>query len=151
MANEEKHMDKETCLAIIREIFSHNMFVKTCHIVIDEVSCGKAKLHMPLEADIHVNPRGFAHGGALSTLANTAVGVACCTVGVHTVTLNITTDFIANLTAGHTAYAEAEVRHHGHKTIVLVTKIYDEERNLLTNTLATMYVTGDDDKIPYKW
>ncbi|MBQ9364231.1 MAG: PaaI family thioesterase [Schwartzia sp.] len=147
----EKKMDKEKCREIIREIFSHNKFVLACHIVIDETLCGSAKLHMPIEGDLHVNPRGMAHGGALSTLANTAVGVTCCTVGVRTVTLNFNSNFIANLRAGDTAYAEARVLHRGHKTVVLGCEIYDQTRRLLTKSLVTMYITGDDDKIPHEW
>ena len=86
-------MDKEKCLAIIQDIFSTNRYVIHSGIIIDEVGCGRAKLHMTIDADVHINLTGFTHGGAFSTLANTAVGVACCTVGAKTVTLNITTDF----------------------------------------------------------
>ncbi len=83
-------MDKEKCLAIIQEIFSTNRYVIHSGIIIDEVGCGWAKLHMTIDPDVHINLTGFTHGGAFSTLANTAVGVACCTVGAKTVTLNIT-------------------------------------------------------------
>ncbi len=144
-------MDKETCLAIIREIFSRNRYVVHSDIIIDEVGCGWAKLHMTIDPEVHVNPAGVVHGGAFSTLANTAVGVACCTVGAKTVTLNITTDFIRNIRAGETAWAEAKVLHRGRKTIVLTAKLYDDSHNLLCQTMASMYVKGDDERIPQKW
>lgn len=144
-------MDKETCLSIIRDIFSKNRYVVHSGIVIDEVGCGWAKLHMAIDPDVHINPAGVAHGGAFSTLANTAVGVACCTVGAKTVTLNITTDFIKNIRAGETAWAEANVIHRGQKTIVLTAKLYDDRRALLCQTMATMYVKGDDERIPKEW
>ena len=144
-------MDKDTCLAIIRDIFSRNRYVVASDIVIDEVGCGWAKLHMAIDPEVHINPSGVVHGGAFSTLANTAVGVACCTVGAKTVTLNITTDFIRNIHAGETAWAEAEVLHRGSRTIVLTAKIYDDRRALLCQTMASMYVKGDDERIPQKW
>jgi len=144
-------MNSEECLAIIQDIFSSNMFVKHCGIIIDEVGCGWARVHMPISGEVHTNLTGFVHGGALSTLANTAVGVACCTVGARTVTLNITTDFISNLRAGDTAWAEAKVRHRGRRTIVLVCEIYNDQRRLLCKTLCSMYVKGDDDRIPQTW
>ncbi|MGP1366210.1 MAG: PaaI family thioesterase [Schwartzia sp. (in: firmicutes)] len=144
-------MNAENCLAIIQDIFSSNQFVKHCGILIDEVGCGWAKLHMPISDEVHTNLTGFVHGGALSTLANTAVGVACCTVGARTVTLNIVTDFIGNLRAGDTAWAEAKVTHHGRRTIVLSAEIYDDAHNLLSKTMASMYVKGEDDRIPARW
>ena len=98
---------------------------------------------------------GYVHGGALNTLANTAVGVACCTVGARTVTLNITTDFISNLQAGHTAWAESRVKHRGHSTIVLTCDIFekmpDGTKRPLTHSIASMYVKADDDRVPKKW
>ena len=144
-------MTSAACLAIIQDIFSSNQFVKHCGILIDEVGCGWSKLHMPISGDVHTNLTGFVHGGALSTLANTAVGVACCTVGARTVTLNIVTDFIGNLQAGDTAWAEAKVTHRGRRTIVLTAEIYDDARNLLAKPMASMYVKGADDRIPEKW
>ena len=146
-----RNLDKEKCLEIIQDIFSTNRYVIHSGIIIDEVGCGWAKLHMSIDADVHINLTGFTHGGAFSTLANTAVGVACCTVGAKTVTLNITTDFIKNIRAGETAWAEAKVLHRGRKTIVLVSKIYDDHHSLLCQTMATMYVKGDDERIPKEW
>ena len=133
-------MDNKKCLEIIQEIFSTNRYVIHSGIIIDEVGCGWAKLHMTIDPDVHINLTGF-----------TAVGVACCTVGAKTVTLNITTDFIKNIRAGETAWAEANVLHRGRKTIVLAAKIYDDHRALLCQTMATMYVKGDDERIPKEW
>ena len=143
-------MDKETCLAIVREIFSRNHFVQHSKIVIDEVDCGYARLHMKIE-EMHTNPAGVVHGGAFSTLANTAVGVACCTVGARTVTLNITTSFSGNIREGAVAIAEAKVLHRGRKTIILSARLTDEDGKLLCNTMASMFVKSDDDIIPIKW
>ena len=36
-------------------------------------------------------------------------------------------------------------------TIVLAAEIYDDARNLLAKTMASMYVKGADDRIPAKW
>lgn len=144
-------MDKEKCLAIIREIFSHNKFVKVCDIVIDDVTCGTATLHMPIDGEKHVNPAGFVHGGAFSTLANTAIGVACCAVGAQTVTQTITTNFISNITSGKTATCTAKVTHRGHTTITLTADIYSDTGNLISQTMAIMFVKAPLEEIPEKW
>lgn len=144
-------MTKEKCLAIIREIFSHNKFVVLCDIVIDDVTCGTATLHMPIDGDKHVNPAGFVHGGAFSTLANTAIGVACCTVGAQTVTQNIFMTFISNVKAGSTATCVAKVTHRGHSTITLTAETYNEDGKLMCQTLSTMFVKGPMEEIPEKW
>ena len=144
-------MDKEKYLAIIREIFSHNKFVTLCDIIIDDITCGTASLHMPIDGSKHVNPAGYVHGGAFSTLANTAIGVACCTVGAQTVTQNITTNFISNIMSGSTATCIANVVHRGRTTITLTADTYDEKGRLLCQTLSTMFVKGPMEEIPEKW
>ena len=115
------------------------------------LSVSEVTVRRDLEALARDNRLQRTHGGAFSTLANTAVGVACCTVGAKTVTLNITTDFIKNIRAGETAWAEAHVLHRGRKTIVLDAKLYDDHHSLLCQTMATMYVKGDDERIPKEW
>lgn len=146
----DEGLDKEDCLSIVREIFSRNHFVQHSGIVIDEVECGFARLHMDIR-ECHTNPAGFVHGGAFSTLANTAVGVACCTVGARTVTLNITTDFIGNVREGSVATAEARVLHRGRRTVILSAKIADESGRLLCQTMASMFIKSEDDVIPARW
>lgn len=144
-------MDAQKCLEIIKEIFDRNKFVTTCGIVIDEVSCGEALLHMKIDGDIHVNPAGVVHGGAFSTLANTAVGVACCTVGAMTVTQNITNTFFDNVKAGRTVYCHAKIINRGRKTITLIADVTSDGGRLLDKVLCTMYVKGSLEEIPAKW
>ena len=144
-------MTKEKCLAIIREIFSHNKFVTLCDIVIDDVTCGTATLHMPIDGEKHVNPEGFVHGGAFSTLANTAIGVACCSVGARTVTLNIYSTFISNVTVGNTVTCIAKVTHRGRTTITLTADTFNEAGKLMCQTISTMFVKGPLEEIPEKW
>ena len=144
-------MDSKTCLSLVRDIFSTNHFVQLCGIVIDEVGCGTARLHMPIVAEKHTNLSGNVHGGALSTLANTAVGVACCAAGCWVVTQSITTNFIKNITAGHTATCEARIKHCGRTTVTVVAEIFDDEHRLMCETLATMFIKGHSDDIPSEW
>ena len=148
---ETQPMDAITCRDIIREIFDRNRFVQVCGIVIDEVACGWARLHMPIDGDVHVNPAGFVHGGAFSTLANTAIGVACCTVGALTVTQSFNINFMRNVKAGETVTCEATVINRGRHLIVLNSEIKNEAGKLLAEVLCTMYVTGEDTVIPQKW
>lgn len=143
--------EKERYLSIIKEIFSRNRFVELCDIVIDDITCGSATLHMPIDGEKHVNPQGYVHGGAFSTLANTAIGVACCAVGAQTVTQTITTNFISNITSGHTAICTATVTHRGKRTITLTAEVRNDEGTLMCQTLCIMFVTGAMENIPEKW
>jgi len=144
-------MNAITCRDIIRAIFDQNRFVQVCGIVIDEVRCGWARLHMPIDGDVHVNPAGFVHGGAFSTLANTAIGVACCTVGAKTVTSSFNITFLRNVMAGAVVTCEATVVNRGNHLIVLSSQIKNDQGKLIAEVMCTMYVTGEDEIIPREW
>ena len=144
-------LDKDKCLEIIQEIFSTNRYVIHSGIIIDEVGCGWAKLHMTIDPDVHINLTGFTHGGALATLIDNIFGVTCRTIGAEVVTQSITTNLIRNTDIGKTVYAEAHIHHAGRTTIVLEADVFTEEKKLMAHSIATMFVSGTDDRFPRKW
>ncbi len=144
-------MDKETALAFIREVYSINSFVKLCDIVIDEVECGTAKLSMRIDSAKHTNLYGAVHGGALEALADTALGVVSATVGARVVTLNFSMNFIKNIKAGETATCYARISHSGRTTLVIEVDMYNDAKELMCQTMATMFRKGTFDEMPQKW
>ena len=144
-------MDAETCLKLVRDVYSVNQFVALSDIKIDSVTCGEATLSMVIDPAKHTNLYGIVHGGALEALADTAVGVASATVGARVMTLSINMNFIKNIHPGEKATAIAKVRHHGHTTIVVDVDTYDEQHELMGRTTATMFVRGEFENIPAKW
>jgi len=130
-------MNRETALPILKEIYEQgNPFVKLCGIVIDDAGQGMAKSHMTVTEPL-TNLVRRLHGGALATLIDNIFGVTCRTIGAEVVTQSITTNLIRN--------------HAGRTTIVLEADVFTEEKKLMAHSIATMFVSGTDDRFPRKW
>ena len=68
-------------------IYEKNPYLKLLDIHITKLEEGYTEMTMPIVADKHTNLYGIAHGGALASLADTIMGIACATVGKKVVTL----------------------------------------------------------------
>ena len=144
-------MDRETCVPMLKEIYEKgNPFVKLCGIVIDDAGCGFARSHMKVTAQL-TNLVGHLHGGAIATIIDNIFGVTCRTVGAEVVTQSIVTDFIRNTDIGKNVHAEGRIEHLGRTTIVLIADITDEDGRLMAHSIATMFVTGRDERFPREW
>ncbi len=151
VSNDEIQMTDEKALKILRVIFVGNHFTLYLGIIIDEVSYGKAKLRLPINAEIHANLTGHVHGGALYTLANTAAGVAAMSTGRFIVTQSMTVNFSRNIVPGDTATCYCQATHVGRRVVNLTAEIYDGQGRLMVNAVVTMFVTGYSSLIPAKW
>lgn len=151
ISNEGMNMTDEKALEILRQIFAGNRFTQYVGIIIDEVSYGKAKLSLPIDAGIHANLTGHVHGGALYTLANTAAGVAAMSTGRFIVTKSMTVNYSRNIVPGDTATCYARVTHAGRRMVDLTADIYDGQGRLMVNAVIAMFVTGYSSLIPAKW
>lgn len=80
-----------------------------------EFGPGYAKVAMNIRADM-VNYHGFAHGGTIFALADTAFGLACNSYGVQAVGLTLTIDHIASVFPGERLIAEARERNRTNRT-----------------------------------
>jgi len=65
-------------------------------IEVEEVKWGFARLSMAADPATHGNRYGAIHGGALFTLADTALGAVCYTIGAMVVTMSASINFIKN-------------------------------------------------------
>lgn len=96
----------------------------------------------------HLRTRGIAHGGAIATLMDTALGLAASTkapAGLDVVTAQINVNFIRPAWSGERLVAEAEVRHSGRRTAVASGEIRTESGALVATGSATlMYVPASD-------
>ncbi len=144
-------MNRETALPMLKEIYEQgNPFVKLCGIVIDDAAEGMAKSHMTVTEPL-TNLVRRLHGGALATLIDNIFGVTCRTIGAEVVTQSITTNMIRNTEIGRTVRAEAHIHHAGRSTIVLEADVFTEDGKLMAHSIATMFVSGRDDRFPRDW
>lgn len=123
-------------------IYDRNPFVQLLEMRLVQLESGKAVLTMPVVMDKHTNLHGIAHGGALASLADTAMGVACGTLGSKVVTVDMNINLMQGARPGGTISAKAEVLHHGKSTIVVDAGIFSEEGKLLAKSRGTFFVVG---------
>ena len=138
--------------ARIREIYTHNCFMSDFfHIHIDEIYCGGAQVSLHIEHDKHANHRNVVHGGVLTALADSVLGVTGASVGEAVVTASFSMDFISNVSMDGIVRMISNVKHHGRSTMVIVGEMYDEKNRLLATMLASMVNVDKIDGIPRKW
>lgn len=124
------------------EIYSHNHFVTLLQMQITDLGVNTAKLSMPVIQDKHTNLYNMAHGGALASLADTAMGMACATTGKKVVTLDMNLNYIRGVECQEAITAVGTVIHNGSRTMVAETDILDSMNRLLVKARGTFFVTG---------
>lgn len=127
---------------------TREQIIKFCHenTVIDfleiEIVDGD-EIHLELLPDArHANLYSMAHGGVLTTMADTAMGAKCLELGKRVVTVSLTINFMHAIMTGTRIKTEACVLHDGHKTMVCECRIVDVNGKLCAKADATFFVIG---------
>ncbi len=123
-------------------IYDENPYINLLDISIEHLEEGAAELSMPVVAGKHTNLYNIAHGGALASLADSAMGIACATTGKKVVTLEMNINFIKGAVPQSIIKAVGKVIHNGKSTMVAESEIVDKENQLLAKTRGTFFVTG---------
>lgn len=124
------------------EMYAENPFVTLLQMEIAELQEGKAVLTMPVIFDKHANLYKKVHGGALASLADTVMGMACASTGKKIVTLDMNLNYIRGVDCQETLTAVGTLIHNGNRTMVAETNIFNSKNQLVTTARATFFVTG---------
>ncbi|MCE5265310.1 MAG: PaaI family thioesterase [Deltaproteobacteria bacterium] len=143
-AREEEAVDRVDpgLEAFLVGLHDRNLFAKYLGMEIADVHKGNSVVSM-LITDKHTNIRGVSHGGALVSLADMAMMLACATLGRRTVTLDLNISFMRRVSEGCTIRAHCGVIHSGKTTMVVEGKITDGSRLLLAAARGTFFATGE--------
>ena len=106
-----------------------------------EISKGHAVVSIEI-TESSLNTAGHVHGGFLYTLCDMSSGMVSISEGRHSVTLNGSINYIKGISQG-TLRIDAHSIHTGRKTIVVDTKVTNEENDLIASGTFTMYKVGD--------
>ena len=101
--------------------------------------------------DKHANHRNVTHGGVLTALADSVLGVTGASVGEAVVTASFAMDFISNVSMDGTVRMISNIKHHGRSTMVIVGEMYDDRNRLLATMMASMVNVDKIEGIPSKW
>jgi uncharacterized protein (TIGR00369 family) len=116
-------------------------FEKLCGMEIVEARGGEAVLTMPFRVKLSMGA-GLMHGGALTSLADTAVAMAIKSLlpeGSHFVTSGMSVRFLAPVRKG-TVTARARVVRRDGRTIETVAEVFDDEGRKVTELHAPFKV-----------
>jgi len=140
-------MDKVFDTDYLNKIYEVNSFIKLLDMRVVTARPGMTTLLMPVDPAKHTNLYGIAHGGALASLADSAMGMACATLGKRVMTLDMNINFIRGAKPlGNGVTCVGEVLHNGRQTMVTEAKIYDDDKQLLSVARATFIVIGQFEK-----
>lgn len=128
---------------LLKDVHKRNPFLHLLGINFTNIQHGGATLSMPIIEGKHTNIYGVGHGGALATLADTAMGVASSTLGVKVMTLDMNLNYIKSAQAGTIVYAFAKVLHQGKSTLVVEAEVRDDSEKLLVKARGTFFVVGE--------
>lgn len=128
-----------------------NHFMNVAAIKLSKVECGYCEMVMHTDPAIHGNRYGAVHGGALFTLADSAMGVVGYSIGCKVVTLSSSINFISNTKEKEAILAKAYLVHAGHSTLVVRVEEFDHTGRKMVDLTGTIFVIGHFDEIPQKW
>ena len=131
-----------------QETYRDNSYVKLLEMKLDHIEPGSARLSRPIKPEKHTNLYSVAHGGAMASVADTVMGVACGSLGRRVVTLEINMNFIKAAEAGTVVFAVGRVLHNGRNTLVVEGEVLGQDDTLLLKARGTFYVVGKFDIEP---
>lgn len=135
----------------IREMYRNNAFMTNFGIEIGPIRNGGAQVGLYIDPAKHFNHRGICHGGVLSALADSVLGVTGASVGCAVATLSFSMSFERNVRKAGWVYVRSNIRHCGRTTMVIEAEMRDEENTLMANILTTMFIVSRFEEIPAKW
>ena len=126
----------------LKEIFSNDNFVKHCGMELVEAYGGYSKVRMKL-GDEHMNFFGTVHGGAIFSLADTALGAAANAYGTLSVAINCNIQYMK---AGRTGYltAIAEEVSLNHNLATYTINILDDREDVVAIFQGMVYRKKQD-------
>lgn len=128
-----------------QDAYRDNAYVKLLDMKLYRIEPGLAEITMPVDPLKHTNLYKVSHGGSLASVADTAMGVACGSLGRRVVTLEMNLNFLKAASAGTTVRAIGRVVHNGRNTLVAECDIIGAEEKLLAKARGTFYVVGQFD------
>ena len=128
-----------------QDVYKINSFVKLLDMRLTHIEPGIAELTMPVDPAKHTNLYSMAHGGALVSVADTAMGVACASLERRVATLDLNMNFIKPALSGTQVRAVGRVIHNGRQTMVVECDVLGANDGVLVKARGTFFVVGQFD------
>jgi acyl-CoA thioesterase len=131
-------MDEETYLKELKRTVNSCPYYRLLGMEITKIRAGESIIRMPFKQDL-THPYGIVHGGAIASLADSAVVIAL--VGLveskdRITTIEFKINFFAPVDGGELK-AHAKIIHKGSKTAVGDVEVINEEGKRVAKVVAT--------------
>jgi uncharacterized protein (TIGR00369 family) len=133
-------------------LYERSSYAKFLQMEIIELHAGETAVSMLVRHEL-TNLSGILHGGAVGSLIDMAMNLACYSLGRRATVLGFNTNFLGGAKEGDTVRAIAKVLHNGRSTMVVEGRVIDSKGKLLAKGRGTFLATGqftpEDDGIRY--
>ena len=138
-------MAKGTYLKQVMKVANGSPYYRLLGMEVKEIKKGESRIEMPFKQDL-THPYGIAHGGAIASLADSAVAMALIDLidpedRISTIEFKI--NFFASVNKGELE-AHAKIIHKGSKTAVGDVEVVNEEGKLVAKLVATYSIKRSD-------
>ena len=124
---------------MVWRFYQENPYIQHLGIDIVSIEAGCARLKLTVNHE-HTNTYAIAHGGALMSMADTAMGAVCLSINKKVVTLDMNMNLMKAVPEDKTIYAVGRILHDGARTIVAECDIVDEGNTLYGRARGTFFV-----------
>jgi acyl-CoA thioesterase len=138
-------MGKETYLKQVMKIANSSPYYRLLGMEVKEIKEGESRIEMPFKQDL-THPYGIAHGGAIASLADSAVAMALIDLvdpRDRIATIEFKINFLASVDKGELE-AHAKIIHKGSKTAVGDVEVVNEKGKLVAKLVATYSIKRND-------
>jgi acyl-CoA thioesterase len=142
-------MEQKNYLKKVREMANRSPYYRLLGMKVLEIRKGNSKIQMPFRKKL-THPYGIIHGGAIASLADSAVAMAL--IGLVKPSDRITTiefkiNFFAPISQGKLT-AQAKILYKGSKTAVGDVEVINENVKLVAKVIATYNIQSTEGKKP---
>jgi acyl-CoA thioesterase len=138
-------MAKEAYLEQVIKVANNSPYYRLLGMEVKEIRGGESRIEMSFKQDL-THPYGIAHGGAIASLADSAVAMALIDLvdpGDRITTIEFKINFFASVDKGRLE-AHAKIIHKGSKTAVGDVEVVDEKGKLVAKLVATYSIKRND-------
>jgi len=138
-------MVKQIYLEQVIKVANGSPYYRLLGMEVKEIKEGESRIEMPFRKDL-THPYGIAHGGAIASLADSAVAMAL--IGLvdpedRITTIEFKINFFASVDKGELE-ARAKIIHKGTKTAVGDVEVVNEKGKLVAKLVATYSIKRSD-------
>jgi acyl-CoA thioesterase len=136
-------MEEKKYLNQVRGITNRSPFYQLLGMKVSEIQDGKCRIEMPFRKKL-THPYGIVHGGAIASLADSAVAMALISLVKPTdriTTIEFKINFFTPFSQGK-LMAEAKIIYRGSKTAVGDVEVRNEKGKLMAKVIATYNIAN---------